>query len=426
MAGIQQADSDPVSSRSGGSADGSSGTPGTSTSHGGSQSALRERNIAALTTALRTAGPQHQAALARATGLSRATVSNLVGLEVAAGRFTSQRLLAGSHWATIIALADDGYHVAGVDIGRTHLHLALSNTDRSMHTQRRFPLPVGHHPADTFATVRRLLDEMLADEGIDRSHIRRVGICIPASISSAGYVVQETVFTQWAGVNIASLAAEVLAMDVVVDNDANLGALAHGQLDIHGQVDNRGTLVYVKLASGIGAGIMVGDQLYHSTSGLVGEIGHVQVSTAGQICYCGARGCLETLASTRSVVADYSQVHGVEASIDDVVAALEREDRAAVRIVAEAGDALGRVLAMVCNLLGPSVIVVGGPLVDTSPILIDAVVAAVHYRVQPDVMKATQFQVSRLGARAEVIGACLAAHCPPRGAAQAHSISECI
>ncbi len=378
----------------------------------GSQSALRELNTAAIVEVLRANGPLVQADVSRLTGLSRATVSNIVAAEVATGHLRTERVLRDGRWGIRVSLAPEDWVIVGIDIGRTHLRLAGWDTARRTFGHREVALDRGHEPTETLALASRQLDELVADAGLRRSQVRRVGIAVPASIGPDGAVVQQSVLREWAGMNLADAAATALGIDVVVDNDANLGALAHANA-----VPGVGTLVYLKVASGIGAGIMIGDRLFHSTSGLAGELGHVQVVDGGQTCYCGSRGCLETLASTRSAVADFGHVRGRAATVEEFVAAALGGDPAALRIVEEAGDALGRVFAVVCNLLSPDVVVVGGPLAPLGGPLIEAMTASVRQRALPRAIGATRFVASELEPRSEVLGACLAALNPPLGSA---------
>jgi predicted NBD/HSP70 family sugar kinase len=342
-------------------------------------------------------------------------VSNIVTAEVSTGRLRTERVLREGRWGVSVSLAPEDWVIVGIDIGRTHLRLAGWDTARHTFGHREVALERRHEPAGTLALASRLVDELVADAGLTRDQVRRVGIAVPASIGPGGAVVQQSVLREWAGMNLADVAARALGLDVVVDNDANLGALAHAST-----LAGEGTLVYLKVASGIGVGLMIGDRLFHSTSGLVGEVGHVQVVDGGQTCYCGSRGCLETLASTRSVVAGYGHVRGRESSVEDFVAAARGGDLAALRIVEETGDALGRVFSVVCNLLSPDIVVLGGPLAPLGEPLIEAMVASVRKRALPAAIRATRFVASDLEPRSEVLGACLAALNPPAGSAFGH------
>ncbi|MCL1870245.1 MAG: ROK family transcriptional regulator [Promicromonosporaceae bacterium] len=370
----------------------------------GSQTALRGLNTAAITRQLAVRGPQLQADLARRTGLSPATVSNIVNHEVAGGRIRTERVLRDGRWGVLVSVVPDDTVVVGIDVGRSHLRLVGSDTARRTFGAREVALELGHQPEETFALASRLLDELVENEGLSRSQVRRCGVALPASLGPDGAVVQQSVLREWAGHDLVTMARDALGIDVVVDNDANLGAFAHA-----GTFDVAGTLVYVKVASGIGAGIVSGNRVYRSTSGLSGELGHVQVVDGGQTCYCGSRGCLETLASTRTIIADYARVHARPSTLADVIEAVENQDPVALRILAEAGDALGRVLAVVCNLLSPDVVVVGGPLAPVGQPLLDGMEASLRKRALPAAISGTTFVVSDFEPHAEVVGACLLA-----------------
>lgn len=374
----------------------------------GSQKALREQNTATVLAALQRSGPQVQAALARATGLSNATVSNIVRDLIATGRVHTERVLSSGRWAAQVSLAPDSRVVIGIDIGRTHLRMLGSDTTHHTFGPRTRVLEAGHKPPQTLALAAAMLDEFLVEHAIDRSRLQMCGIALPASLAPmTGAVVQESVLPNWAGHNLAELSGEALGLATVIDNDANLGALAHVSLGEHRHVR---TLLYLKLATGIGAGLTFRGQVYRSTSGLVGEIGHFQVVDGGEVCYCGNRGCLETVSSTRRVVADYAHIRpGREVTLDDVVAASRAGDPAVRRILEEAGTALGRVVAMVCNLLSPDVVVLGGPLASVGQPLLDSMVVSVRQRALPGATASTIFELSRLDEEAEVRGACLLA-----------------
>ena len=109
---------------------------------------------------------------------------------------------------------------------------------------------------------------------------------------------ESSILPGWVGVDAAGEASERLGLPVEVENDANLGALAEYAW---GAAKGRSEVVYIKVSSGIGAGLISGGQLQHGVSGTAGEIGHTVLAEGGPVCRCGNRGCLETLASSRAV-----------------------------------------------------------------------------------------------------------------------------
>ncbi|HEY0215263.1 MAG TPA: ROK family transcriptional regulator [Cellulomonas sp.] len=382
----------------------------------GSQQALRVQNAATVLAVLRRHGPQVQASLARSTGLSNATVSNIVRHLVDQGRVRTERVLTGGRWSVLVSSAPDGRVVVGIDVGRTHLRVLGCDAAHRVFGLRHVELDPDHDPDETLALASRTLDEVLADRDVPRDRVRACGMALPASLSpTTGVVVQASVLPHWSGRDLAALATAVLGLPTVVDNDANLGALGHVVFGSQGAV---GALLYLKVASGIGAGMAFDGHLYRSTSGLAGEIGHAQVVEGGDVCYCGNRGCLETVSSTRRVVADFGHIRpGRAVGLADVLAAARAGEPAIRRILEEAGSALGRVVAPVCNLLSPDVVVLGGPLTEVAGPLLDAMVVSVRQRALPSAVAGTRFLLSELDGQAEVHGACALAlqHLPASG-----------
>lgn len=377
----------------------------TSSRDTGSQRALRELNTRKILDVLAGRGPRTQAELARVTGLSTGTVSNIVRGLVSDGRALAAPVVSSGRRSVQVSLAPDRRVVVGIDIGRSHLRLLGCDAAHRTFGLRSATLEPGHRPAQTLRAAADMLDAMLQEEEICRSRVQVCGIALPAALDPVSrMVIQESVLPNWAGQDLGALSASVLGLPTVLENDANLGALAHVSFGRHPSAHS---LVYIKVATGIGAGIALDGQLYRSSSGLTGEIGHFQVVDGGEVCYCGNRGCLETVGSTRRVVTDLAHIrHGDAVTLDDVVAAAEAAEPAILRILEDAGAALGRAVALVCTLLSPDVVVLGGPLTRVGGPMLEALVRSVRQRALPSATAATVFELSDLGADAEVQGAC--------------------
>ena len=142
---------------------------------------------------------------------------------------------------------------------------------------------------------------MLQEAGIDRSQVIAAGVGIPGPIDHAtGSVASSTILPGWSGVSAARELEQLLQIPVRVDNDANLGAL--GEVT-YGAGQGLSDVVYVRLTSGIGSGLILGGRLHHGANGFAGELGHVQVRPEGIVCRCGNRGCLETVAAGDALLA---------------------------------------------------------------------------------------------------------------------------
>ncbi|ROS79044.1 ROK family transcriptional regulator [Cellulomonas sp. PhB143] len=374
----------------------------------GSQRSLRQRNLRLLLSSLAARGPTTQAGLARSTGLSTGSVSSLVRDLVDEGLVRTRSVVSGGRRSVEVSLAPDERVVLGVDVGRSHAAVLASDVSRRTFGLRRMALETGHPPEDTLARVAEAVDDLLEEHGIARERVPVCGMALPASLATdSGQVLQANVLPNWAGVDVVAMTREIFGMPTIIENDADLGALAHTGLpqfrDLH-------TLVYVKVASGIGAGLVVDGGVYRSSTGMAGEIGHVPVVDNGDLCYCGNRGCLETVASTRRLVTDFERVHGVSgAHLADVLAAAAAGDPPTVRILQDAGTALGRVLGVVTSMLGPDVVVLGGPLTSVAGPLLDAVLESARQRTMPAALQGATLELSELGEDAEVRGACLLA-----------------
>jgi len=164
-------------------------------------------------------------------------------------------------------------------------------------------------------------------------------------------------------------------------------------------------VLFVKVASGIGAGTILRGRLYRGTHGTAGEIGHVQVREDGVLCRCGGRGCLETVASTRYALQALREIHGPELTVEGVRELIEANDPGALRLAHDMGTAIGRVLAVVASHLDPEIVVISGPLVKDPGPLIDGVASAILHRTQPYVGRRTDVVGSILGDRIGVLGA---------------------
>jgi predicted NBD/HSP70 family sugar kinase len=217
-----------------------------------------------------------------------------------------------------------------------------------------------------------------------------------------GTVGSSVILAGWAGVKAGPELAKRLGMRVDVDNDANLGALAELSLGAGRGVED---LIYVKVSSGIGAGLVLGGRLHRGATGIAGELGHVQVRDDGAVCRCGNRGCLETVASGPALLSVLQPAHAAHLSVGDMLELSRAGDLGTQRVLNDAGRAIGRALGDLCNSLNPAAIVVGGDLSAAGPPLVDGIREAVDRYAQPGSAQAVTVTRGVLGERAEVLGA---------------------
>src|SRR4051812_32665933 len=258
----------------------------------GSQTSLREANQRRVIQAVRDSGAPTQADIARTTGLSRATVSNIVRALTADGLLLVRPTTAGGRRARAVSLAPGAGLAVGVDFGHSHLRVALGDLTRELLGEEVIPLDVGASAADGLTEAERLMDRLLAAAGAGREDVVGIGLGVPGPVDAVtGTLGSSTILPGWAGIHAADEARRRLGRPVHVDNDANLGAL--GEMTwgaARGHVD----AAYIKISSGVGAGIVIGGRVYHGPGGTAGEIRHLTLDDSGPPCRCGNRGGLET------------------------------------------------------------------------------------------------------------------------------------
>jgi predicted NBD/HSP70 family sugar kinase len=145
--------------------------------------------------------------------------------------------------------------------------------------------------------------------------------------------------------------------------------------------------------------------LYEGQSGIAGELGHMVVNPDGQVCRCGNRGCLETVAGVAALTEALRHTHGPDVSLDDVIELVRDGDAGAIRVVADAGRAVGRALAGACSLLDPGLVIIGGEVAALGRVLLDSIQESIDRGTSPAMGRSYRVVLGVLGAKAEALGA---------------------
>ena len=253
---------------------------------------------------------------------------------------------------------------------------------------------------DGLTLASDLLDQTLTEAGEPRTQVRHVGIGLPAPLAR-GVVQSPGILPGWIGLDATAIAADKLGLPVVVDNDANLGALAELR---RGGPDRGKSLIFLKVSSGVGAGIILDGRLQRGATGMAGELGHATVDETGPYCRCGNRGCLEAYVSVPHVLAALSTTLPGD-SFAEVVAEARGGHPAAIRALEDVGTHLGRTIAVVVNLLEPGTIVVGGELAIAGDLVLAPLRATLKRHCLDAVATQTLIVSTSLGEDATLIGA---------------------
>ncbi|MFF2191735.1 ROK family protein [Streptomyces sp. NPDC058157] len=369
----------------------------------GSQSSLHRANLERVVRAVRLAGSLTQAEIARTTGLSAATVSNIVRELKEGGTVEVTDTSAGGRRARSVSLSGDAGIVIGVDFGHAHLRVAVGNLAHQVLAEESEPLDVDASWVDGFDRAEALVGRLVQQVGVARDKVIGVGLGVPGPIDvESGTLGSTAILPGWAGINPRQELSRRLGVPVYVDNDANLGAL--GEL-VWGSGRGVRDLAYIKVASGVGAGLVINGQIYRGPGGTAGEIGHITLDESGPVCRCGNRGCLETFAAARYVLPLLQGSHGPELTMEKVVELAREGDPGCRRVIGDVGRHVGSGVASLCNLLNPSRIVLGGSLADAGELVLAPIRESVGRYAIPSAARQLSVLTGSLGGRAEVLGA---------------------
>ena len=346
-----------------------------------------------------------RAELAELTGLARSTITARVdellaaGLVVPAGEARS----SGGRPPSRIAFDPHCRVVLAADLGATHVTLAVTDLEAGVIGDSTEALRIADGPEKVLDHLWDAWTTILESAGRSVADVAGIGIGVPGPVEFAtGRPTNPPIMPGWDGFDIPAHIHKNVDAPVMVDNDVNLMAL--GEFDEGWPGDDH--LLFVKIATGIGAGIVSDRTLNRGAQGSAGDLGHVRAageSTA--LCTCGNVGCLEAVAAGPAIAARLRELGVAAETTADVVELVRSGDPAALQQVRQAGRDIGAVLAPSVNLLPPSVIVIGGPIAEASEHLLAGVREVVYHRSPPLATQHLRISRSRTGARAGVRGA---------------------
>jgi len=343
--------------------------------------------------------------LVRATGMSRSTVAARLELLIDRGMLSSlgDEPSTGGRKPATFAFNEDHGVVLTADVGATHSRLAvcdLAGTPIVEHAAHR-PVARGPKPFVTWMTQR--WRALLDDCGRREDTILGIGVGLPAPVAfRSGSPYRPPIMPGWNEFPLAEVLGQTFGVPVLVDNEVNLMALGEYWTNYRSESH----LLFVKIATGIGAGIVSEGRIYRGADGAAGDIGHLAVEGhAGVLCSCGYSGCLEAIASGSAIAGKLRQADVKADDAGDVVRWVERGHPQALREVRAAARVIGDALAGVVNVLNPSVLVIGGDLAKADEHLLPGIRAAISSRSLPLATRTLRVERSRLGDRAGVIGA---------------------
>ena len=353
-----------------------------------------------------------RAELARRTSLSRSTVSAIISDLLGTGlvRETRAGISTGGRRPIILRFQDDASFIVGIELGATHISCVLADLHCNVRASWSASAPVREQPDAALAKMVTAASSVLESAGVSRSQLLGIGVAVPSPVDSdRPGELMPLILPKWASYNIIDHLQGRFERPVLIDNDANLGALAELWWGAGSSVRD---LAYIKVATGIGAGLIMDGDIFRGSGGVAGEIGHTSIDPAGPVCICGLRGCLATFIGTpalleraRAELRATGSERPAPENIDELVNAALGGDPISSKSIRYAGGKLGVGIANMLNLINPKMVIIGGGIARAGDLLIDAVRNTIRGVSLPESIRNAEIRTTGLNEWGIAVGA---------------------
>jgi glucokinase len=291
--------------------------------------------------------------------------------------------------------------VGSVDIGGTKIAVGAIREDGKI--MKRLECPT--EPEKSFEHAMQRIVAMLRDLSADGTKLAGIGVGCPGPLDPFTGVIGEVgTLPEWQGGSLVDELQSAMDLPVAVENDADAAALAEGKW---GTETSSGSFIYVTISTGIGGGMLLGGQLYRGVDGAHPEIGHQVLDSSGPLCYCGAHGCWEILASGPAMVSWMREQDSNEqaATASEICDFARRGDPLAVRCVEREGYYLGLGLANLITLFAPDKIALGGGVMKSSSLFMNTARGVIREICTQVPAEKTHITLASLGPDVGLLGA---------------------
>ena len=307
-------------------------------------------------------------------------------------------------------------YYGGIDIGGTKVRMGLINSEGIVVLQRLVLTPVKKPWQEILTYISDSFTKMLKEARIQYKQVYGIGIGCPGTFNNKREVISFAPNLQWRNIQIKSYCDTLFSVPIWFENDTNLSTLGVAHF---GEGRTADTIIGIFIGTGIGGGIIINKRLYIGSTGGAGEVGHIIVQENGPRCSCGSRGCLEAIASTRTL---YEKIHRLYARSDKhsnlyktftaeknkthaIAQAYKSGEPTAVKAVDKAFHSLGTALVSLIHLINPDMIVIGGGLFESlGNIIIEKAMVVVRQNAIPGTFENVQVIGTTLGENAPLLG----------------------
>jgi glucokinase len=298
--------------------------------------------------------------------------------------------------------------VIGIDLGATKIALGLINPDNQIVARDRFPTAPLDGPEAAVARMGAAVDRLRGMVPPD-GRVAGVGICTPGPLDQdAGVLIEPPNLTGWRNVPLRDMLADCVGLPVRMEHDAKASGLGEFY---YGAGQGSSSMVYIVVGTGVGAALIIDGKLYHGMHNIAGEVGHITIDPDGDLCACGARGCVETFTAgpwlARRYLAARARNGGTvsEPLMGETVTRLAGQGDALARATMEqAGEALATAIGTLAMIVNIDLYVIGSSVAKCGDILLDPTRRAIGKHCYPSVAERVRVVCSDLGDDGPILG----------------------
>lgn len=385
----------------------------------GSFELMKQLNVSAVLRVIRDNGSLSRAEIAKLTGLTPASVTNITKILIEDKFLIESKIgeSSGGRPPIILELNPDARYVIGIGIGVGVIDVVITNLSAKIISKKS--MIIGDERYDynlVFAELVNLINEVIELSNIERKNILGAGVALHGIVNAKSGESIHSLYYGWKNINIKKRLEDELQLAIYVDNDVRAMALGES---LFGATKDISNFVTLNISNGIGAGIIINNTPYYGVDFSAGEIGHIAVELDGDKCNCGNYGCLETIASNNNITKKAIKLikQGVSSSlikdidninnltIEDICNAAKNGDEMSITVLKEAARYIGIAITNLINILNPTAIVVVGEIFENTTYAIDTLSEIVKNRGFKLSSENVRIIRSLLGRDASVIGA---------------------
>ncbi|WP_270169990.1 ROK family transcriptional regulator [Paenibacillus sp. SYP-B4298] len=315
--------------------------------------------------------PISRTAIAQQTGMSPTTVSRIVGELTEQGYLqASDQVSAGlGRKSTLLGIVDSSVLSVGIELDRTVVSIGIVDLQGKLVCSRKYPRIPDEAAETTMQFIQGALSELIGQENIDRERITGMGVGLPGIVDNEQGIVIFSVQLAWKQVRLAERLRELTGLEVAVDNELKVRALAEHR---HGAAVGATRTALLGFGHGVGSAVILGGEIYRGAGNSAGEIGHTTVDPSGMMCECGKAGCLQTYISINSLLLEASRIRP-SSSIEELFAARDAGENWAVHLINRALMYMAITVNNVVCMYNPDSVILSGELVEKFPFIYDEI-----------------------------------------------------